>query len=467
MLWTSPATDSQSTSLSSASFHLLCRGIVAAALGTAALANVNHAADWPQYMRDAAHTADARDERLSLPLHVAARVALDDAVLTSPAVAGGRVYVVDQMGVAYCVNPELPAIVWKTRPPGADAAGGNTSSPCVVDGKLAYGTTAGNFYLLDVKTGEVLRTIRFNQPIFGAVTAANGRYYQQTLDGVIHCLDRNGATCWRFDPYAGAPQQPGSREKRQYCGVPIAVRGDTVVAAVGFDLICLRDKGATAESVWVQRKPISETYLPVGVSLDNDWAYASFPGKDGKGAVVRVNLATGEIDQRRDVVNDQWAVLTPPAIRDSVAYFCRQAFGLSAVTFGERPGVVWTSFSDRPDSATPAIAAPTLAGEHCLSTLLSGGLAITRLPNGNASPDGHAVTQVVTTPGDAVVTSSPAVSDGVVYFGSDDGCLYILRSEHANAATGQAPSTATSRSSERRHTCGPRPIRLAVGLWRP
>ncbi len=199
MLCTSPARDSQLTSLSFASFHLLCCGLIVATLGAVAVPTAS-AADWTQYLRDAAHTADARDERLTVPLHLAACVALDDAVLTSPAVVGDRVYVVDQMGSAYCVDPQRAAIVWKTHPLGAGAVGGNTSSPCVVDGKMAYGTTAGNFYLLDAKTGQVLRVIKFNHPIFGAITAANGRYYLQSLDGVIHCLDGSGTTCWQYDP---------------------------------------------------------------------------------------------------------------------------------------------------------------------------------------------------------------------------------------------------------------------------
>ncbi|MCZ6657561.1 MAG: PQQ-binding-like beta-propeller repeat protein [Gammaproteobacteria bacterium] len=416
-----------------------------ATLGAVAVPTAS-AADWTQYLRDAAHTADARDERLTVPLHLAACVALDDAVLTSPAVVGDRVYVVDQMGSAYCVDPQRSAIVWKTHPLGAGAVGGNTSSPCVVDGKMAYGTTAGNFYLLDAKTGQVLRTIKLNQPIFGAITAAGGRYYLQSLDGVIHCLDGSGTTCWRYDPYAEAPQQPGSRAKRQYSGTPVAVLGDTVVAAVGFDLICLRDNGATVERVWIQRTPITDTYLPVGVSLADGWAFASFPGKDGKGAVVRFKLTTGEIDKDRDVVQGQWAILTPPAIRNGVAYICRQAFGMSAIAFGARAGVVWSSFSDQPESTTPAIAAPTLAGDHCLFTLLSGGLAITRLPDTEALPISHVAAQTVAMPSGAVITSSPAISNGAVYFGSDDGYLYILRSEKANAPATQANRTARHQS---------------------
>jgi len=63
------------------------------------------AADWPQFMRDSAHTGDAADEALTLPLGLVAQVRLDDAAMTSPAVVGGLAYVVDQMGTAYCIDP--------------------------------------------------------------------------------------------------------------------------------------------------------------------------------------------------------------------------------------------------------------------------------------------------------------------------------------------------------------------------
>ena len=37
------------------------------------------AANWPQFMRNPAHTGDAADEELRLPLGLAAQVRLDDA----------------------------------------------------------------------------------------------------------------------------------------------------------------------------------------------------------------------------------------------------------------------------------------------------------------------------------------------------------------------------------------------------
>ena len=87
-----------------------------------------HSADWPQFMRDSKNTANALGEQLQMPLRLVAQVQLDDAVLSSPAVVEGHVFVVDQMATAYCVDPDSGLIVWKSAPEGDSALGGNTSS---------------------------------------------------------------------------------------------------------------------------------------------------------------------------------------------------------------------------------------------------------------------------------------------------------------------------------------------------
>src|SRR5512141_3052591 len=134
----------------------LMTGLMAMALGAWAMAAVPvaRASDWPQFMRDSAHTGDAADEVLQLPLGLVAQVKLDDAVMTSPAVVGGLAYVVDQMGTAYCIDPKAGKVVWKTSPDGDLAMGSNTSSPCVAKGHVYFGTTAGRFHVLDAKDGR-------------------------------------------------------------------------------------------------------------------------------------------------------------------------------------------------------------------------------------------------------------------------------------------------------------------------
>src|SRR5262245_9723345 len=90
------------------------------------------AADWPQFMRGPLHAGDAADEELRLPLALATCVKLEDAVTTSPAVVGGKVYVVDQMGTAYAIDPKANRVLWRAAPDAERARGSNASSPCVV-----------------------------------------------------------------------------------------------------------------------------------------------------------------------------------------------------------------------------------------------------------------------------------------------------------------------------------------------
>ena len=160
------------------------------------------AADWPQFMRNPAHTGDAADGELQLPLGLVAQIRLDDAVMTSPAVVGGRAYVIDQMGTAYCIDARTGRIVWKTSPDAAGAMGANTSSPCVAQGRVCFGTTAGNFHILDARDGKVVKTLNIGTPILSAPTFANGSVYFQALDAVLRCVDLDGRERWKWDHYA-------------------------------------------------------------------------------------------------------------------------------------------------------------------------------------------------------------------------------------------------------------------------
>ena len=61
------------------------------------------------------------------------------------------------MGTAYCVDPKAGRILWRAVPDGAKAMGSNTSSPCVVQGRVYYGTTAGTLHVLDARNGETVK----------------------------------------------------------------------------------------------------------------------------------------------------------------------------------------------------------------------------------------------------------------------------------------------------------------------
>lgn len=179
------------------------------------------ASDWPQFLRDSQHTGDAADELLSGPLRLVCRVQLDDAVLTSPVVVDGKVFVVDQMGTAYCVDPVAQRVIWKSNPEGQSRLGGHTSSPCVGEGRLFYGTTAGNLYILGARSGERIKTVAFGQSILDSITQANDSVCLEMLDAVVHCLDSYGNPQWQWDHcdlHRGS-SAPGG--KRQYGGAAV------------------------------------------------------------------------------------------------------------------------------------------------------------------------------------------------------------------------------------------------------
>ncbi|UCF15677.1 MAG: PQQ-binding-like beta-propeller repeat protein [Phycisphaerales bacterium] len=199
------------------------------------------AIDWPQFMCNARHSADAREEQLNLPLNLNAQIELDDAVLSSPAMVGGRAYVVDQMAAAYGIDLKTGFIAWKTSPEGSNTFGSNTSSPCIAKGKVFYGTIAGNLHILHAGNGTVIKSIKFDWPIMDAITAANDSVYFQTLNGVVHCLDLDGHTRWVWDQYRltreseitnGRNPRTDGKSSAYFSSNVVSVSGHRVVTAI-------------------------------------------------------------------------------------------------------------------------------------------------------------------------------------------------------------------------------------------
>lgn len=392
------------------------------------------AADWPQFMRDAAHTGDAPDEELKTPLGLVARVKLDDAVMTSPAVVGGRAYVVDQMGTAYCIDPRAGKVLWKTAPDGAGAMGFNTSSPCVAGGRVYYGTTAGNLHVLDAADGKLLKTVKVGSPVISAPTAANDSVYFQALDAVLRCLDRDGVERWRWDHYARYKEppevtkrrepergHPGSYDRPHYGGGDIAVAGKKIVTSFGWDIVCVEDAGTDAALVWCNRAPTGrDGSSPMSSSISGDWVYNAGMGADGHLALTRLALTDGTVDKIPGGRREAYPWITP-AVRGAAATLRDSSDGKNGIQlfdFDARKSLA--SWRDSVGS-TPIASSHVLTKDHLVATTLRGEVvaaALAAKPGGQAfrfrTPHGHGI------------GSTPAVVGGHVYFGSDDGRFYVL-----------------------------------------
>lgn len=161
-----------------------------------------------------------------------------------------------------------------------------------------------------------------------------------------------------------------------------------------------------------------------------DYVYTSWPGVDAAGSLLRVKLSDGSFQRKPDQLGrNYWAILGTPAVRRSTAYFGRTLRGVTACEFGQ--GTQWESFRwSKPEGFTPVISSPALTKNHCLFTTITGELVAVPL-----SAQGSDLTSFQPAPyrfqtlSGKFIASSPAVSNGRVYFGTDDGCIYVLSSE--------------------------------------
>jgi len=409
------------------------------------------AADWPQFMRNPAHTGDAADEGLRLPLGLAAQVRLDDAVMTSLAVVGGKVYVVDQMGTAYCIDALAGRIVWKTSPDGAEAMGVNTSSPCVAQGRVSFGTTAGNFHILDARDGKVVRTLGIGTPILSAPTFANGSLYFQALDAVLRCVDLDGNQRWKWDHYARFQESAETAKVMErlrapasvdgmygtpnYGGGDVAVSGKRVVASFGWDIVCLEDAGAEAKLLWCNRAPTGGNgTAPMSASISGDWVYAAGMGADGVMGMTRLSLPDGQVSKTSgDIKNNDpkldavpWST---PVVRGTTAVgrefqgheYRGQWYSKNGIAIYDfEAGKTLMKWRDERD-ATPMVTSHALAKEHLVATTLRGEVLVFDLAAKPGAPPFR-----FRTPNGKSIGSWPTISGGRIYFGCDDGYFYVL-----------------------------------------
>ena len=119
-----------------------------------------------------------------------------EAGYSSPAIADGRLYVVDSSANLHCLNGETGAVHW-THSLGTVGKG----SPVVADGKIYVTEVNGHFQILQPGENEckTLSTIQIEREsgryaeIYGSPAIAYGRVYFTTEEG-LYCLGVQGAS---------------------------------------------------------------------------------------------------------------------------------------------------------------------------------------------------------------------------------------------------------------------------------
>jgi outer membrane protein assembly factor BamB len=389
---------------------------------------------WLQLKSDSRHSGNVPDRSVTVPLGLVAAVPLTDAVFTAPVVSDGHVYVVDGAGVAFGIDAATLQVLWKRPTRGGGANCNNVSSPAIAGGFLHLGTMAGSYYVLDAACGRVVREIACGEPIFASPAVDDGRVYFATLGSQVHALEPNGTVCWKWDYVKEVLAFAGDRWSGEewvrhkqgrvtpaenfICARDLAMYDRRLVFTAGSTIVCLQDAGDKPELVAVFPGSLNTVGLSIG---EGGKAYREWHRNDNAGGVQMVQVGQRKIEE----------LGTLPGTRSDTAH---TALGFSSVSLrGEEVfrTQTQTGFGLCRHAAgqqepqvlcpAPAIAPPVILKEAAVYGDLKGSLHVVPLAGGKPwtwrTPFGKAISAPV------------AVADGRIYFGCEDGYLYVLGPE--------------------------------------
>ncbi|MGI6415480.1 MAG: PQQ-binding-like beta-propeller repeat protein [Thermoguttaceae bacterium] len=414
---------------------------------------------WPQLKFDGRHSGNVPERELAVPLGLVGAIPLTDAVFTSPVVAAGRVYVVDGSGVVFCVDTNTLRVVWRVKTRGGQRNCNNVSSPALCGGYLHFGTTAGVYYVVDAASGKIVEEIDCGEPIFSCPVVGKDRVYFATLGSQVYALTPGGEVCWTWDfvkeqlgfsgdRWSGAAWAEHLKGrvtgKEQFlCSRDIALDGNTLVIPAGGSIVWLADDGPAARLHRLHRPHTATFGLSIGADgavyrqshwLDNGGQVEILRGRDTdfETAISRSDKPAGElvgmIDRAfasakagvdyvpgtKTSTDGGLLSFSSVSLRGQDVYRCRpeEGFGLCR----HSPGRELLAYP----GCYPAISSPVLLRDKAVYGGLDGALYVAPLAGGEAwsfkSPFGKAI------------SSPAAVCDGRIYFGCEDGYLYVLGS---------------------------------------
>lgn len=415
-----------------------CQNAILAGACLVFLVSATRAEDWSQLKSDARRSGNVPERQVATPLGLVAAIPLTDAVLAAPICAGGRVYAVDASGVAVCVDAQSLKVLWQRPTPGGPANCSNISSPALVGDFLHFGTTGGSYFVLDARDGSIVRQIACGEPIFSAPAVAGDRVYFATLGSRVYAVEPDGTVCWTWDFVREVIQFEGNRwESSDWlahkkgrvnwqdsfcCSMDIAVHDKTVILPAGGRTVWIKDLGDRPQLRALGIVPAysgSEYPATFGQSVGEDGAvYRQWHRRDNAGRVEVFRLEGNEV-KTAFVPGTETAINLPGllsfcsvSLRGEDVYRCRPERGMEFCR--HRPRNQQTESL----GGFPSICSPILTAEHGIYGGLDGRLHVVPLSGGESWSFATAF--------GAPISAPVCVCDGRVYFGCEDGYLYVL-----------------------------------------
>jgi len=339
-------------------------------------------------------------------------------VPSSPAVASGRVYVLSYDSQFYAIDATTGAIAWKfatggerrfaaKHVHGAEPAAETMpdpfdfylSSPAVSDGAVFFGSSDGNVYALDAASGALRWKLKTGDVVHASPAVVDGVVYVGSWDTYFYALDAaTGAERWRFK--TGEDHEIANQTGLQ--ASPVVADGTVYFGCRDSRFYAV--DAATGKQRWAY--PNKGSWVIASAVLRDGAVY--FATSD-TGRLNAVDAKSGALDF--SIENSRWPMFSSPAVAGSLLYVGTHEGKLRALDVATGRAV-WTFQTDgsKANGATytQADGLPNYAAAYTDSFYDSIVVGVNRLLSVGA------------------VLSSPVVSGDTVYFGSTDGNLYAV-----------------------------------------
>jgi outer membrane protein assembly factor BamB len=171
---------------------------------------------WPVYGANPARTQAQTAIKVRPPFHLVWSTGMGHLIEFPAVVWDGTAYVGNQRAVIRALSMRSGKVSWLHRTPGAPRM---ASSPAVWGGDLVYHTMAGEVYVLNRATGQVVWSWNAGAPIEPSPVVQDGLDYFGTAGGRVYALDlRRHKVRWSRDLGAKITSSVALAGKRLFIG---------------------------------------------------------------------------------------------------------------------------------------------------------------------------------------------------------------------------------------------------------
>ena len=318
---------------------------------------------------------------------------------SSPALSNGFVYVGSDDGNLYAIDAMTGTERWRFET--GDIV---LSSPAVSDGFVYVGSRVNKVYSIDAVTGMEKWRFATGSNVLSSLAVSNGVVYVGSDDGNLYAIDAvTGKEKWRFATGGSVYSSPAVSNGVVYVGS----RDNNLYA---IEVVTGKEKWRFKTGSNVESSPaVSNGVVYIGSWDKNVYAIDVVTGKE------KWRFKTGDI------------ILSSPAVSNGVVYVGsrdNKVYSIDVVTGKEKWRFETGSYVD----SSPIVSNGVVYFGSADGNLYAIGGALTsqettQTPNSGIVPT---ITELWRFPTNNSVYSSPVVSNGIVYVGSQDRNLYAI-----------------------------------------